>query len=71
MSEATGMTLRSAIYVVTKEHTGHDPRVGVTVQARIRQLFCEFSDTEYLEAWRVLRRYLGLPSEREPTNVRS
>jgi hypothetical protein len=61
-----GARLRSAIYRLCKAHTKDDPEVGFTVD-RMANIgpFSQISVADYILAWRRLRRYVGLPTERE------
>jgi hypothetical protein len=57
------MTLESALFVLTHVHTQDDMRGGFTVHARSGvHDQTRFSPHEYIEAWKVVRKHIGLPT---------
>lgn len=67
------MPLCHALRIICDSRTSGDPRVGYSVHGlptSVARGFSPFSRGEYIEAWGVVRRAVGLPTEPEPEALR-
>lgn len=57
------MTLNKALSILVMVHTRDDDNLGFQVMIGARPNDALISGSEYLEAWRVVRDHLGMPTK--------
>ena len=55
------MSLGRALYILASAHTDDDEQVGFRVHATAASEW--FSVSDYIQAWKVVREHIGLPTE--------